>query len=206
MSVARALVRGRDLGKHETSRLDGGKMYASTTALGLPRLWSFSTRAALDGLRRGVISTTQRGGLRLEQAFVEARDYLAARCETLIEREAPDATLTALMLADGELHVMSSGAARVYLHRRGAPQRLTPREEVSTGLLFAEPVRCNTALEPGDLVLAGSVSAFSVRAVAKVASVLEDDPRTPTAVLASLLSEPAATAGVGAAAIVLRIL
>ena len=61
-------------------------------------------------------------------------------------------------------------------------------------------------LEPGDLVLAGSATAFSVRAIAQVVTVLSEDARTGPAVIASLLTEPAGQAGAGAAAAVVRVI
>jgi hypothetical protein len=101
---------------------------------------------------------------------------------------------------------MAAGAGRVYLQRSGQPKRLTSREESSSaGLLRARPSVCSTPVEPGDLVLAGSVTAFSTSSIAKAISVLASDPDTSPAVLASLLTEPAASAGVGAAAVVLRV-
>ncbi|MEZ4246943.1 MAG: hypothetical protein R3B99_01680 [Polyangiales bacterium] len=59
------------------------------------------------------------------------------------------------------------------------------------------------AAEPGDLVLAGSASAFSASAVGRVASALQNDS-VPPAVLAALLGARG-KAGVGAVALALRI-
>ena len=97
------------------------------------------------------------------------------------------------------------GTGRVYLHRGGQPQRLTPRDERDEGLLDGVAARCSSPISVGDIVLAGSATAFSVKAIAKLASVLEADPKTPPSVLASLLTEPAGHADVGAVAIALRI-
>jgi hypothetical protein len=44
-----------------------------------------------------------------------------------------------------------------------------------------------------------------VKSIAQVVSVLQQDSRTPPAVLASLLTDPADQAGMGAAAIVMRV-
>jgi hypothetical protein len=142
---------------------------------------------------------------RIGGALEEARQQLTARCEALVEKKMPDATLLGLILDHGELHVACAGPGRVYLHRRGDPKRLTPREDEPEGLMRARPALCREMLEPGDVILAGTVSAFSMRAIGKLASVLESDPKAPTAVLASLLTEPAAKAGLGAAAIALRV-
>ena len=64
---------------------------------------------------------------------------------------------------------------------------------------------CHVPVEPGDLVMMGSVSAFSMRAISQVVSVLAADPKTAASVIASVLTDPAGQAGVGAAAVVVRI-
>ena len=130
---------------------------------------------------------------------------LADACECLVEKQVPDVVLLALLVDAGVLHVLSAGAGRVYVQRAGTPQRLTPREDPRDGLLFAAATRSSISLEPGDLVLAGSVSAFSVRGVARLAAVLDEDAKTSPEVLVSVLTEPAALAGVGAAAIAMRV-
>ena len=60
-------------------------------------------------------------------------------------------------------------------------------------------------LEPADIILFGSTTAFSKSSTAKVAAVLGKDQGVPLSVLADLLTEPAERAGRGAAAIVLRV-
>jgi hypothetical protein len=82
---------------------------------------------------------------------------------------------------------------------------MTPREGDPLGMLDGDPMHVTIAAEPGDLVLAGSASAFSASAVGRVASALQNDPNVPPAVLAALLTEPASKAGVGAVALALRI-
>lgn len=204
-SIVRAEVRGHELARHAVGRLAGGRGWAITCPIGWPRLWSRVADEVLAGFERGLAAGRgQPAPRRLEMAVDAARDDLAAGCEALVERMTPDATLLALLLERGELHVLSAGPARVYLHRRGRPQRLTPREDDEHGLLHASPVASETHLEPGDLVLAGSVSAFSTQAIDKVASVLDRDGDAPPSVLASLLTDPVRDAGVGAAAVVLR--
>src|SRR5690606_25241288 len=110
-----------------------------------------------------------------------------------------------LLFDQGELHVVSAGPVRAYLHRKGKPQRLTPREEPTGGVLRSAVSHCSISLEPGDLVMLGSVSAFSMRAISQVVTVLQSDPKTSPSVIASVLTDPAGQAGVGAAAAVLRI-
>lgn len=206
ISLARTDVRTGTLSRHVAQKFENGRVYAVATGLGMPRTWSISTGAAFEGLGRALDAS--RGAEpteRLRTALSGARTALAERCDQLVERHLPDATLVALMLAEGQLHVMSAGPGRVYIQRAGKPKRLTARDETSAGLLRARPTVCSTPVEPGDLVLAGSVTAFSTSSIAKAISVLGSDPETPPSVLASLLTEPAAKAGVGAAAVVLRV-
>jgi hypothetical protein len=206
ISIARTDVRSGRLTRHVARRYEAGRAYAVTTGLGLPRTWGFSTDAVLEGFERGLTDTKGTDPMeRLKTAVGRARAALASTCDHLVERLLPDATLAALVLAEGQLHVMSIGPGRVYVQRDGRPKRLTSREESSCGILRARPSVCATPLEPGDLVLAGSVTAFSTTSVAKAMSVLSADPTAAPAVLASLLTEPAAKAGVGAAAVVLRV-
>src|SRR5690606_26809540 len=109
---------------------------------------------------------------RLNRAMSHARRSLAEQCDRLVERLLPDATLLGILLEDADLHVMSAGPGRVYLRRSGSPERLTSRDESEAGLLKARPLVCRTAIEPGDLLMAGSTTAFSMSAIAKTTSVL----------------------------------
>ncbi len=206
ISVARTDVREGEPTRHIARRYEAGRAYAVATGLGMPRTWAISTSAVADGFAKGLAENAGVApGERLHRAIVSARSELAERCDQLVERVLPDATLVALLLADGELHVMSAGPGRVYVQRSGRPKRLTSRDEEAGGILRARPSVCSMPVEPGDLVLAGSVTAFSMSSIAKAMSVLTADPETPPSVLASLLTEPAAKAGVGAAAVVLRV-
>lgn len=208
LSIARAKVREGELHRHAAVRLENGRVFVVATGLGLPRTWSLSVDAIVRGFERGFAEAgdAARKGDRLVMAADRARRELADTCEQLVERALPDAAFAAVSLDDGDLHVVSAGPCRVYLHRSGKPQRLTPRDEPKEGALRARISQCSTPLEPGDLVMAGSVSAFSVRSIAQVVTVLQDDPRAEPAVLASLLTEPASHAGSGAAAAVLRVM
>lgn len=206
ISVAKTDVRLGQLTRHAARRYEAGRAFAVASGLGLPKTWALSTSAALDGFETGLIDSKGKPAAeRLRAAVGMARDLLADRCDQLVERVLPDASLVAMVLGDGELHVMAVGSGRVYVQRAGQPQRLTAREEERGGLLRARPVVSMTPLAPGDLVLAGSVTAFSMSAVARAMSVLSADPGTPPAVLSGLLTEPAAKAGVGAAAVVFRV-
>lgn len=212
ISVARSKVREGEITRHCGLRLDGGKVFLVASGLGLPRTWPYVLDAVAHGFERGLDEAHEKAGGarraradRLVAAADRVRRELAEACDRLVERGLPDAAFAAISVEDGELHVVSAGPCRVYLHRSGKPQRLTPREEPRDGALVARVTQCSTPLEPGDLVMAGSVSAFSMRSIAQVVTVLQDDPRTEPPILASLLTEPAAQAGVGAAAVVLRV-
>lgn len=208
LSVVKAQVREGQLTQHTAARFEAGRAFAVASGLGLPRTWAYGTSALLGGLERGLDETRATGKLGSERLLVvadRARAALAEACDHLVERNLPDVALAALLVERGELHVVSAGPIRVYLQRAGKPQRLTPREEPPGGILRSRVAHCGAPLEPGDLVLAGSATAFSVKAIAQVVTVLTQDPRTAPAVIASLLTEPAGQAGAGAAAAVVRI-
>lgn len=208
LSVVKAQVREGQLTRHAATKLDAGRVFAVATGLGLPRTWSYATRALFSGLERGLEETrngTRQGSERLLVVADRARSALADACDELVERNLPDAAFAAMLVERGELHVVSAGPVRVYLQRAGKPQRLTPREEPPGGILRSRVAHCGAPLEPGDLVMAGSATAFSVKAIAQVVTVLTQDPRTAPAVIASLLTDPAGEAGAGAAAAVVRI-
>ncbi len=212
ISVARSKVRDGEITRHTGLKLDGGKVFLVASGLGLPRSWPFALDAVARGFERGLEEAHEKAGGgrkvradRLVAAADRVRRELAEACDRLVERTLPDCAFAAIAMDEGDLHVVSAGPCRVYLHRSGKPQRLTPRDEAKDGALVARITQCTTPLEPGDLVMAGSVSAFSMRSIAQVVTVLQDDPRTEPPILASLLTEPAAQAGVGAAAVVLRI-
>jgi hypothetical protein len=175
LSVAKAQVRDGQLTQHAAARFEGGRAFAVATGLGLPRTWSYSTGALIAGLERGLEETRSAKGSGSERLLVaadRARASLAEACDHLVERNLPDVALAALLVDRGELHVVSAGPVRVYLQRSGKPQRLTPREEPPGGILRSRVAHCGAPLEPGDLVLAGSATAFSVKAIAQVVSVL----------------------------------
>jgi len=207
ISVARARVGTGQLTRHVARRFEAGRAYAVSTGLGLARTWGLSTSAALEGFERGLAETKGRADPeeRIKHATNEARASLAQTCDHLVERLLPDATLVGMVLSNGTLHVMSAGPGRVYVQRGGQPRRLTARHEERGGLLRARPALASTPIDPGDLVFAGSVTAFSVSSIAKAVSVLAEAPDTPPSVVGGLLTEPAARAGVGAAAVVLRV-
>ena len=203
ISVAQADVNGYGLTRHLAVRYDRGQVFFVAGGAGRPRLWHYALDATQAGFEAGLAQEVSSS--RLEQAFHGARDRLIAACDALIERDLPDVHLVAGALDQGRLHVMAVGGCRAYLQRSGQPKRLTARDEGEDGLLSGQPTRSDAVLEPEDLLLFGSVSAFSVRSVARIASVLEADRKTAPSVIASLLTEPARDAGLGAGAIVIRV-
>jgi hypothetical protein len=205
-SVARERVHEGELARHQIAKLEGGRAWILVGGLGRPRLWGRTTDSAIEGWTKALDASRGRPPeTRLEQALAAARESLAQTCECLVERELPDVVLAGLLLEAGTLHVIAAGASRIYVQRGAQPQRLTPREEPAGGLLATPPTRSTLALEPGDLVLAGSVSAFSMRSISRLSAVLDEDPNATPAVLVSVLTEPAALAGLGAAALALRV-
>ena len=207
ISVTRTTVREGEISRHAALRLEGGRSFCVATGLGLPRTWPMATRAVMQGFEQGLEDTKKglQGAGRALHCAEKARAALADQCDVLVERTLPDAAFVALLLDHGELHVVSAGPTRAYLHRTGTPQRLTPREEPAGGVLRSAVSHCHVPIEPGDLVMMGSVSAFSMRAISQIVTVLASDPKTAPSVIASVLTDPAHQAGVGAAAIVVRI-
>ncbi len=205
-SVAAAEVRGYPLRRHAGTRLEGGRAFAVVSGIGRPRTWQYASTHALRGFRDGIEKAQGhgRGDERLHAAYRSARSELASACNMLIEREPPDAALLGLLVDQGILHVLVAGPGRAYLHRRGTPKRLTRGTDSGPGMLRTQAAQSSVALDSGDLILAGSISAFSARAVEQAAEILNADPEVPPPVLASVLTEPAAEAGVGAIALVIR--
>lgn len=205
-SIAPAEVRGHAIPRHGIGRYEGGRAFAVATGIGRPRGWSIARKHVLRGLGEGLASSSAISpGDRLRTAVTAAREALIDACNALVEREVPDAGLVVLLLSGGSAHVAVVGDGRVYLQRRGNPQRLTPRDQPAEGLIEGEVVVAETVLDPNDLLLIGSASAFSEAAISRVGGVLQSDANAPPAALASLLTEPARKAGVGAAALAIRI-
>lgn len=186
-------------------RFRHGSVHVIAFADGWPRLWSFGLDAAAVGFRRFIASDDAQGDDLLKRGVNAARGSLVHACNTLVERRVPDAHFCAVQLLPNQLRVSCAGNCRVYLHRGNRPERITSRDVAAGGLLNSETRHYEHSIEPSDLILVGSESAFSTAAVSRVAAVIQDDPNTSSAVLASLLTEPARKAGIGAAAIAIRI-
>lgn len=207
ISTVRTSIREGELSRYGALRLDAGRAFAVAAGVGLPRTWAPATRAVLESFELGFheARSGEGGAERIVACAERARLGLSDFCESLIERELPDVAFAAASIIGDELHIAASGAIRAYLHRQGKPQRLTPRDEPDGGILSNPISHCSSSLEIADLVMLGSVSAFSMQAISRVIAVLASDPRTAPSVIAALLTEPASQAGVGAAAVVMRI-
>ena len=205
LSIVPAEVRDHPIARHGGLKLDSGRTYVLAGGMGLPRLWPRVIEAALGGFERAIRESAAPSAERLTLGVRGAQEALRSACDALIERMLPDASLLALTVDHDDLHAVSVGPGRVYVHRRGTPHRLTPRDDPTEGLMRGAPAKCAYSIEPGDVILAGSVSAFSMRAIAKLASVLEADGQAQPSVLASLLTEPAGRARVGAVAVAARV-
>ncbi len=205
VSVAPAKLGDRELPRHAAERLDAGRAFFVATAEGWPRLFGFLHATAGAGFEAGLRGDgALRGRERLRAAMSAARAAIYQAAESLIEREPHEVLLLGALVDGGELHVARAGALRAYLHRGGKTDRITPRDDPPGGLLGDSAWEGSVLLDPGDLVLLGTATAFSTQSVGKVSSVLAQDPSVPPSVIATLLTEPADRAGAGAAAVVLR--
>lgn len=205
VDIARAKLRKCVVTRSVAERIEGGRAFLVVQPMGRPRMWSHSANAVLQGFREGIAGAPSgHGAMRLRAGIEGARTKLVARCETLIERELPDVGLAAVFFDGAELHVHALGPCRAYLHRRRQTTRLTSRDEEPGGLLVRATTEAIVALEPSDLVLVGTLTAFTSSAVARVSDVLEHDPETAAQVIAQLLTDPAEQAGTGAAVAVIR--
>ncbi|MCA9575682.1 MAG: hypothetical protein R3B40_08790 [Polyangiales bacterium] len=209
-SLQLATVHDHAIARHGLVKLGDGRAFVLTTGIGQPRTWGFTREPLVAGFEAGLEEGAQMGPKeRVRHAFGAARARLVTCCNALIEQRVPDSSLAALVLLDDSAHVISVGRVRAYLWRRGEHQRLTPDNEgdpgSATGVLHGEPAHAQVALEPRDVLMLGSTTAFSPSAVAKVASVMQADAETPVSILATLMTEPAKATGAGAAAVVARV-
>ena len=149
-------------------------------------------------------SYTQAIRERFEAAYREGRDALRRGSSGAIDQWSVDVALLAVAVEEDEVTALTVGPVRVYVAGSIAPQRLSPRG-AEKGLLQGSPNIASTEIRRGDIVLAGSEDAFSVRGVARVGKVIGDNPKTRAEVIASLLTEPARDAGVAAVAAAIRL-
>ena len=205
VSVTRARIGSAYLRPHEVQQLPGEQTLVLATALSSPRLWGTMLDAALEGFREGLGRPHDgRASTRLHQAFDGTQKRIRRLADSLIERRVPDVGLLALAIEGRQLHVLCLGPARAYMHRRGAIRRLSPRDDRAEGVLKAAPTWCVEELEEGDLLFAGSLSAFSEEALTALRAQLESGAPLPPRKVVEDLNKPAATAGLGAAALAFR--
>jgi hypothetical protein len=205
VAVTRARVGSGYLRQHEVQQLAEEQTLVLATALSSPRLWGTMLDAALEGFREGLSRPHDgRVSTRLHQAFDGTQKRVRLLADSLIERRVPDVGLLALAIEGRQLHVLCLGPARAYVHRRGAIRRLSPRDDRAEGVLKATPTWCVEELEEGDLLFAGSLSAFSEEALAGLRSQLESGSLLPPRKIVEDLNKPAANAGIGAAALAFR--
>jgi hypothetical protein len=194
------------LRQHDACVFDGGAALLLLSALGAPRLWGYLLDATLEGFSEGLARPHDgRTSTRLHQGFDAARKRARARVDALLDRRPPDVGLLALGCDGPLLHVVCAGPQRAFVWRGGELRRLTPPDDRAHGLLKAPPSWSVEALEPGDLLLAGSLGATSESSLKRLCDTLALDPTRPVARLIPTLNEAAAEAGLSCAAAGMRI-
>jgi hypothetical protein len=205
VAITKARVGTGQLRQHEVLLLEDEKTLVLATALSSPRLWGSMLDAAMSGFLEGLARPHNgRASTRLHQAFDGTQKRVRLLSESLIERRVPDVGLLALTLEGKLLHVLCLGPARAYLHRRRSIRRLSPRDDRAEGVLKATPTWCAEELEEGDLLFAGSLTAFGEEALQTLRGQLESGYLLPTRKVVEDLNKPAAAAGIGAAAMAFR--
>lgn len=173
--------------------------------MGSPRLWSGSVSTVCAAVRRTLEARAdEETRVAFETAYHEARKALREHSSGAIDQWSVDVALLIVRLLDDKIVALTAGPMRVYLAGTAAPKRLSPRE-ADKGILEGSSNVSEATIARGDIVLAGSEDAFSVRGVARLGKVIGDNPKTRAQVLASLLTEPARDAGVAAVAAAIRI-
>jgi hypothetical protein len=204
------IVRGRagsnHLRQHDVRSFDDGRTLVLASAFAMPRLWGYALDAAFSGFAGG-LERPHDGSItsRLHHALEESRKSLRVRVEALLERKPPDVGVIALS-TDGEcLHVLCCGPGRVYVRHGQRMRRLAPREDRAEGLLKATPAWCVEAVEPGDLVIAGSISACGDASLAALREHLSHDDTIDPITIVETLNADAVSRRTGAAAIAIHI-
>lgn len=201
------IVRGAAVLRDDALRFDGTRAFAIATALGPPRLWGSLRRVVFAAAQRSLQDGRSHDSRsRLAKCASAAREALVDYGDALLERAIPDCALTLVLFEQGQLHVHAVGNARVYLQRgAAAPSRLTPRDAPVVGLVYGQPTVCSLPVEPFDLVMMGTESAFSPDAIANVAASIATNADTDVATLTKRLLDPARSAETGGAAAVVRV-
>lgn len=205
-----AIVRGRAgsgrLRQHDVRAFDDGRTLVLASAFALPRLWGYALDAAFEGFAEG-LDRPHDGTLtsRLHHALEESRKRLRVRVEALLERKPPDVGVIAVSTDGACLHVLCCGPGRVYVRHGQRMRRLTPREDRAEGLLKATPAWCVEAVEPGDLVIAGSISACNETSLAALREYLGTDVAIDPKAIVETLNADAASRQVGSASLAMHV-
>jgi hypothetical protein len=135
-----------------------------------------------------------------------ARSLIQTRADALVERLRCDAGVVALALEADVVHVACVGPVRAYLRRLGQVRRLSPRDDrAEEGLLKQRPVFSSERIEPGDLIVAGSLAAFCNESLQRVGLALAEDQDLSPAAVTALLNKSAAEGRRGVSSVALRI-
>jgi hypothetical protein len=194
------------LRQHDARLFDAGSTLVLVSALGSPRLWGYVLDAALEGFAEGLSRPSDgRTSTRLAQGLDAAQKRARAKVEVLLDRRPPDVGLLALGRDGPLLHVVCAGPQRAYLWRNDELRRLTPSDDRAHGLLRAAPSWCVEALEPGDTLIAGSITACSEASLDRLRDNLHRAPGVSLARSVEQLNAAAASARLGAAAAGLKI-
>jgi hypothetical protein len=204
------IVRGRagtnQLRQHDVRAFDEGRTLVLASAFAMPRLWGYALDAAFEGFAEG-LGRSHDGSVtsRLHHALEESRKRLRTRVEALLERKPPDVGLIALSADDACLHVLCCGPGRVYVRHGQRMRRLAPREDRAEGLLKATPAWCVEAIEAGDLVIAGSISACGEASLTALREHLSHDMALDPEAIVQTLNADAAARQIGSAALAFHI-
>jgi hypothetical protein len=204
--VKRAKIAGGELRQHDVYMLDQRRTLVMGVALGPPRLWNYLLEVALLGFVEGYEQPHDgRACTRLNQGLRAAQQRLKVRAEALIERRMPDVGLLAFGLEGPQVHVVSAGPLRVYLHQQRGSRRLGPDTESAAGVLKGVSSWSSERVRPGDLLFAGSLTACSPSAVAELDSALASEHAPAPHEIVTLLNRTPAANGTAALAVAMRV-
>lgn len=183
-----------------------GRVLSLASALGPPRLWGYGLDAVFAGIAEG-LERPHDGRLitQLHQAFEGARQRLRSQVDALVERHRCDVGLALLALDASSLHVLCAGPVRAYLRRLDTVRRLTPNDDRSEGLLKVPASAHTERVEPGDLVVAGSLTAFCDESLQRLGTALAHDHLLPPHTVIELLNASAAGSRRGVSSLALRV-
>jgi hypothetical protein len=205
-AVHKATVGSAQLRQHELFSLDAGRTLVLCSAVGPPRLWGYGLDAAVQGFVEGCERPHDgKPSTRLSLGLDGARRGLRSRIDMLIERRSLDVAVLALSMHAAQLEVLCVGPSRAYLRRAGSIRRLTPKEDLATGLLAGGEAFCSEELREGDLLVGGSRGAFIDESLAALANLLASEPHTSAQSLTDVLNAPAVRNGVAVASFALRL-